>query len=92
MNKAEFLKILAKKMDTSITNADKNLKLVFEAVGEVISEEDTLAFIGFGTFKTSISKARKMKTPKGNIVDVPEKRLVRFSPGADLKEKAASKK
>lgn len=92
MNKSEFLKILATKMDTSVANADQNLKAVFEAIGDAISKDDMLTFIGFGTFKTSISKAKDVKTPKGDIVHVPEKRVVRFSPGSDLKEKAANQK
>jgi nucleoid DNA-binding protein len=92
MNKTEFVKLLAKKMETSVVDADKNLKLVFETIGEAISKEDSLAFVGFGTFKTSIRKATKVKTPKGVMVDVPEKRVVKFSAGSDLKEKAASKK
>ena len=92
MNKTEFLKLLAEKMETSVVDADKNLKLVFETIGEAISKEDSLAFVGFGTFKTSIRKATKVKTPKGVMVDVPEKRVVKFSAGSDLKEKAASKK
>ena len=71
---------------------DRNLKLVFETIGEAIAKEDTLSFLGFGTFKTTIRKATKVKTPKGVIVDVPEKRVLKFSVGSDLKEKAANKK
>ena len=92
MNKAEFVKLLAEKMETSAVSADKNLKLVFETIGEAIAKEDTLSFLGFGTFKTTIRKATKVKTPKGVIVDVPEKRVLKFSVGSDLKEKAANKK
>ena len=92
MNKTEFVKLLAEKMESSTVIAEKNLKLVLETMGEAISKEDTLAFIGFGTFKTSIKKATKIKTPKGVMVDVPEKRIIRFSAGSDLKEKAANKK
>ena len=92
MNKTEFVKLLAEKMETSTVNADKNLKLVFEAIGEVVAKEDTLSFVGFGTFKTSIRKATRVKTPKGVMVDVPKKRVVKFSAGSDLKEKATSKK
>ena len=92
MNKTEFVKLLAKNMDTSAAAADKALKTVFDTIGEVIAQEDNLAFVGFGTFKTTISKARKVKTPRGAMVDVPEKRIVRFSPGNKLKVKADSKK
>ena len=92
MNKSEFIKLLAKNMDTSATAADKALKTVFDTIREVIAQEDNLAFVGFGTFKTTISKAKKVKTPRGAIVDVPEKRIVRFSPGSELKAKTDSKK
>ena len=92
MNKTEFIKLLAKNMDTSATTADKTLKTVFETIGEAISQEDILAFVGFGTFKATISKAKKVKTPRGTMVDVPEKRIVRFSPGSELKAKADTKK
>ena len=92
MNKAEFIKLLAKNMGTSVTSADKTLKIIFETIGEAISQEDILAFVGFGTFKTSVSKARDVKTPRGTIAHVPEKRVIKFSAGADLKAKAASKK
>ncbi len=39
MNKAEFVKLLAEKMETSAVNADKNLKLVFETIGEAIAKK-----------------------------------------------------
>ncbi|WPX97476.1 HU family DNA-binding protein [Candidatus Bandiella euplotis] len=92
MNKTEFIKLLAKNMDTSATEADKALKKVFETIAQAVSQEDILAFVGFGTFKTTISKAKKVKTPRGTMVDIPEKRIVRFSPGSELKAKADTKK
>lgn len=92
MNKTDFTKLLAKNMDTSIAAADKTIKTVLDTIGEAIAQEDSLLFVGFGTFKTTISKARKVKTPRGTMVDVPKKRIVRFSPGAELKLKADSKK
>ena len=92
MNKTEFIKLLAKNMDTAAADADKALKTVFDTIGEAIAQEDNLAFVGFGTFKTTLSKAKKVKTPRGAIVDVPEKKVVRFSPGTELKAKADSKK
>lgn len=92
MNKTEFVKLLAKNMDASPNEADKTLKTVLDTIGEAITEEDRLMFLGFGTFNTTISKARDIKTPDGKITHVPEKRVVRFSVGKELKEKAATKK
>ena len=92
MNKAKFIKLLAKNMNSSAISAEKTLKTFLDTIGEVIVQEDSLLFVGFGTFKTIISKAKKVKTPRGIVVDVPKKRIVRFSPGTKLKLKAASKK
>ena len=91
MNKADFVKLLAKNMDSSIADADKSLKIIFKTIGGAISQEDILTFTGFGTFKASISKAKKIKTPKGDMVDVHEKRTVRFSVGSELKKQALTK-
>jgi nucleoid DNA-binding protein len=92
MNKADFIKILAKNMNSSIADADLTLKHVFKTVSETIAKEDYLAFVGFGTFRTAISKARDVKTPRGDIVHVPKKRLVRFVPGSELKAKVNTQK
>jgi nucleoid DNA-binding protein len=63
-----------------------------DTIGEAISQEDNLVFVGFGTFKTTISKAKKVRTPRGIMVDVPEKRIVKFASGTELKAKANTKK
>ena len=85
MNKTEFVKLLAEKMETSTINADKNLKLVFETIGEAISKEDTLAFVGFGTFKAKNKEATEVKTPRGTMAKVPAQRRVSFSVGSEFK-------
>ena len=86
MNKGEFVKILAKKMDISISKADKALKSVFEAIGEAMAKEDKLVFVRFGTFKAFIAKAKDITTPTGQNVHIPERRVVKFTSGAMLKK------
>ena len=44
------------------------------------------------TLSGSITKAKDMKTPRGETVHVPAKRVVRFAVGSELKEKAARNK
>lgn len=91
MNKQEFLKKLSEKRESTVTEASKWLNAVFESIGQSIQEVDELKFIGFGTFKTSVKNATKVKTPKGDMVDVPERRVVKFVVGSELKEKALTK-
>ena len=91
MNKSQFVKLLASNMNISTNVANQTLKSVLATIGEAVSREDVVAFVGFGTFKTSISKSKILRTPRGKFVNVPQKRFVRFSVGSDLKAKAANK-
>ncbi|MSO14290.1 HU family DNA-binding protein [Candidatus Aquarickettsia rohweri] len=88
MNKSEFINILSKKLGCSKVYASKVVDAVFGCVGDALQEEDILRFVGFGTFKIQRLPKRKVKTPRsGEIVTVPAKKYVRFSPGELLKNK-----
>ena len=91
MNKTEFIKLLAEKASSSAVEADKWFKIITETIGDAVQKTDDLRFVGFGSFKSKVSKAMKVKTPRGDMVDVPERRVVKFSVGAKLKEKALTK-
>ncbi len=91
MNKQDFIKLLAAKAGSSATEADKWFKSVTNTIGDAIQKTDELRFVGFGTFKSKIRKESDVKTPRGEIVHIPEKRVVSFSVGSELKEKALTK-
>ena len=91
MNKQDFIKLLAAKAGSSATEADKWFKSVTDTIGDAIQKTDDLRFVGFGSFKSKIRKASDVKTPRGDTVHVPEKRVVTFSVGSELKEKALTK-
>ena len=55
------------------------------ALTKIIDEEFILRS------KSKIRKASDVKTPRGETVHVPEKRVVSFSVGSELKEKALTK-
>jgi DNA-binding protein HU-beta len=91
MNKQDFLRLLAEKAGSSIVEADKWFKVVIETIGDAVQRTDDLRFIGFGSFKSKIKKALDVKTPIGTMVHVPAKRVVTFSVGTELKQKALTK-
>ena len=91
MNKQDYIKLLAAKVGSTASEADKWFKAVTETIGDAIQKTDDLRFVGFGSFKSKVNKAKKVKTPRGDVVDVPEKRVVSFSVGSELKEKALTK-
>ena len=91
MNKEDFIKLLAAKVGNSASEANKWFKAVTDTIGDAIQKTDELRFVGFGSFKSKIRKASDVKTPRGETVHVPEKRVVSFSVGSELKEKALTK-
>ena len=91
MKKTDFVRFLAKKTGSRIIDANKNLNDVLEAIQDVLSEEDILVLIGFGSFKVNLHKARTIKTVHGNVLDIPDQRVVRFWVGDTLKRTIASK-
>ncbi len=91
MNKKEFLDVLATKLNTTKSNADKELTAVLDCIAEVMKDSDELRFVGFGTFKAKQTKAMKVRTPRGDMADVPAQRQVRFSVGKEFKDVVNSK-
>ena len=91
MNKQDFLRLLAEKAGSSIVEADKWFKALTETIGDAVQRTDDLRFVGFGSFKSKIKKALDVKTPAGTMVHVPAKRVVTFSVGTELKQKALTK-
>ena len=91
MKKTDFVRFLAKKTGSRIVDANKNLNDVLEAIQDVLSYEDLLVFVGFGSFKVNLHKGRTIRTVHGNVVDIPDQRVVRFWVGNTLKRRVASK-
>lgn len=58
---------------------------VFEAMTKALAEGRELKIVGFGKFSKRTRAARKGRNPKtGAPVDIPERTVVVFRPGADL--------
>ena len=92
MNKKEFSQLLAKNMAVSANQAGKIVDTFFATISEVLITKERLTFVGFGSFKTKVTKSRKIKTPRQDTALVPAKRVVRFSPGKTLRTMVHSKK
>ena len=93
MKKAEFIQNVAEKAGLSKKDATAAIEASMDVIKEALVSGDTVNFIGFGAFSTSIRAARKAKVPNTDrIVDVPETVSVRFKAGKGLKEAVAKKK
>ena len=93
MNKSELIEIAAKDADISKAAAERVLSAIIGAVVKTVSKGDTVALIGFGTFKSAKRAARTGKNPKtGAAIKIAATTVPKFSAGATFKAAVAGKK
>ena len=93
MNKSELVEIAAKEADISKAAAGKVLDAIVAAVVKTVSKGDTVALVGFGTFKSSKRAARTGKNPRtGEALKIAATTVPKFSAGAGFKAAVAGKK
>ena len=87
MNKSELVAAIAERTGTTKVAAEEALKATIEVISEQLASGDTITLIGFGTFKVAKREARTGRNPQtGESLDIPEKNVVKFSPGKALEE------
>lgn len=87
MNKQELIEKIAK--DTGVTKvlAAAALESALDGIKRSLKKGDAITFVGFGTFKTSVRKARVARNPQtGAPIKIAKRRVVRFSAGKALKD------
>ena len=59
---------------------------LLDGIARSLKKGDPITFVGFGTFKTSLRKARTARNPQtGAAIKIPKRRVVRFTAGKALK-------
>jgi DNA-binding protein HU-beta len=92
MKKAEFIQEVAQNAGLSKKDTQKVIDAALDVITNALKKGEDVAFIGFGTFTTSIRAAREAKVPgTDKVVKVPETRVVKFKVGKKLKEAVAEK-
>jgi DNA-binding protein HU-beta len=93
MKKADFIQTVAEKAGLSKKDTQKVIDAALEVITEALKKGEDVAFIGFGTFTTTMRAAREAKVPGTNkVVKVPATRVVKFKVGKKLKDAVASAK
>jgi len=86
MNKTDLVKEVAKVVCTK-KKAQAAVDCVFSTITKALKKKDTVALIGFGTFKVAQRKARKGRNPQtGEEIRISAKKVPRFVPGKALKD------
>ena len=87
MNRQELISKIAGDTGISKTGAAAALESVLEGIAKSLKKGQSITLVGFGTFKTSIRKARTGRNPQtGAAVKIPKRRVARFSAGKGLKD------
>jgi len=76
---------LAERAEITMAAARDEVKWFFETISGALTGGDEVRIHGFGTFKTAQRAARTGRNPRtGESVQVPARRVVRFSPSTTL--------
>jgi DNA-binding protein HU-beta len=87
MNKQELVEKVAKDTGMTKTSAAAAMESAIDGIVRTLKKGQSITFVGFGTFKTSVRKARMGRNPQtGAAVKIPKRRVARFSAGKGLKE------
>ena len=86
MNKGDLVKEVAKVVSTK-KEAQAAVDCVFSTITKALKKKDTVALVGFGTFKVQKRKARKGRHPQtGEEIKIKAKKVARFVAGKALKD------
>ena len=87
MNKQELIEKVVKETGATKALAGKVLESAMGNIGKTLKKGDSITFVGFGTFKTSVRKARTARNPRtGEPIKIAKRRVPRFSAGKALKD------
>jgi DNA-binding protein HU-beta len=87
MNKQDLIAKIVKDTGATKAAAGKMLDSTLDTIGKALKKGDAITFVGFGTFKTSIRKARTARNPRtGEPIKIAKRRVPRFSAGKGLKD------
>ena len=86
MNKGDLINEVAKVVSTK-KEAQEAVDCVLSSITSAMKAGDTVALVGFGTFKVVERKARKGRNPQtGEEINIKASKAPKFTPGKALKE------
>ncbi len=87
MNKAQLIDAVAVAADLPKTVASRALDAVLDSISKSLSEGDSVALIGFGTFTVKERAARVGRNPKtGAEIQIKAAKVPSFKAGKALKD------
>ena len=92
MNKNDIIDHVAETTGLSKADATRAVDAFTSGVSSALKSGDSVALVGFGTFKASDRAAREGKNPKtGEVLQIAATTVPKFTPGASFKAAVAKK-
>ena len=86
MNKQNLIEKIVKDTGVSKRLASQMVATALAAIMKSLKKGQAVTLVGFGTFKTTVRRARKGRNPlTGGTIRIPRRKTVRFSAGKALK-------
>jgi len=86
MNKQDLIARIVKETNVSKALAARMVAAALGSITKSLKKGEAVTLVGFGTFKTTVRKARKGRNPlTGGAIRIPKRKAVRFSAGKALK-------
>ena len=90
MNKGDLITSVARASGLTKLDAEKAINATFQSMTDFLKKGESVRWLGWGTFATAERKAITGINPRtGEKIQIPAKRVVRFSSGKALKEAVA---
>ena len=87
MNKRDLIAKIVQDTGATKTQASRIVTVFLASVTKALKKGEAVTFVGFGTFKTAVRKARKGRNPlTGGAIRIPKRKAIRFSAGKALKK------
>ena len=88
MKKDELITFVSKRVDITKKSAGDAINAALEGIASALEKGDSISLIGFGSFKVVDRAAREGRNPRtGEKIQIPASKAVKFTPGANLKER-----
>lgn len=88
MNKAELVNEVSSEIGLSKRETQKVVDAIIGTIGDTLAAGEKVTLVGFGTFRVRSRKARRGVNPQTRqSIQIPAKKVPRFSAGKVLREK-----
>ena len=88
MNKGELVEQVSNWTGLTKKASREAVEAIASVITDTLARGEKITLVGFGTFKVMQRKARTGRNPQtGQSIQIPAKKVPRFRPGKDLKDR-----